>query len=172
MGSKANITKIKRRFDHLGGCLDPNSCFLLNRGLKTYVLRMQAHNEGAQAVAEFLEGHPQIEKVFFPGLSAHKSASRAKEYFKGPSGMMSFEIAGGVEAADRFISHLNLPLNAPSLGGVESLITRPCRTSHSGVPQAERLKMGVTDSLVRLSVGVEDKEDLISDLAQALDKTR
>ena len=111
-------------------------------------------------------------RVNYPGLESHPQHARAKRLLSGFGGMLSFELSGGVEAADRFMKSLTLPVVAPSLGGVETLITRPAATSHVGMPREERLQMGITDSLIRLSVGIEATEDLIEDFRQAFDKLK
>ncbi|MBW1798345.1 MAG: PLP-dependent transferase, partial [Deltaproteobacteria bacterium] len=115
-----------------------------------------------------LEEHQAIEKVNYPGLESHPGHGRARELFDGFSGMLSFEPKGGVEAADRFIQNTNLPVVAPSLGGIETLITRPVTTSHAGVSIEDRQRLGISDSLIRVSVGIEKTEDIIEDFEQAL----
>jgi cystathionine beta-lyase/cystathionine gamma-synthase len=168
MGSKELIHKIKLKLDHLGGSLDPHGCWMLNRGLKTLVLRMRAQNENALSLARHLERNPAVKHVIYPGLENHPEHKRARAYFGGFGGMIAMEIAGGVAAADRLFSRLSLPFVTASLGGVETLITRPARTSHSGMKPEERLAAGITDSLIRISVGIEAVEDLMADFDQAL----
>jgi cystathionine beta-lyase/cystathionine gamma-synthase len=170
IGRRELVTRVKHRLDRLGGSLDPHAVFLLHRGMKTLAVRMRQHNESALRIARFLEGHPAIEKVNYPGLESHPRHARARELFDGFSGMMSFEVKGGVEAATRFMNRTTLPINAPSLGGVESLITRPSRTSHSGMAPADRHRIGISDALIRLSVGIEATEDLIEDFSNALNE--
>ncbi len=162
------IQKITHKLNHLGGSLDPHACFLLHRGLKTLAVRMRHQNESALKIAKFLEKHSAIKKVNYPGLESHPRHQRANELFDGFSGMLSFELNDGVQAAERFIQNTTLPISAPSLGGVESLITRPAITSHSGMSSEDRQAMGISDSLIRLSVGIEATEDLIEDFDQAL----
>ncbi len=162
------IRKVTHKLNHLGGALDPHACFLLDRGLKTLALRMKQHNESAMDIARFLENHKRVEKVNYPGLESHPGHQRAKELFDGFGGMLSFEITGGVETADAFIHRLEIPICAPSLGGVESLITRPVTTSHAGVSPEDLKKSGISDRLIRFSVGIEATTDLIDDLEQAL----
>ncbi len=164
------IRKVKKLADHLGCSLDPHAAFLLNRGIKTMCLRVARQNQNAQAVAEFLQSHPSIKKVHYPGLSDHPHFARAKKWFRGCGGVVSFELNGGVKEADQFLDRLTLPARAPSLGGVESLVTRPASSSHLGLSPQERAQSGISDSLIRLSVGIEDAEDLIGDLDQALSK--
>jgi cystathionine beta-lyase/cystathionine gamma-synthase len=168
IGRSDLIGPIARKLAHLGGSLDPHACFLLYRGMKTLAIRMKYQNESAQRIAEFLTAHPSVEAVNYPGLKNHPGHERASELFDGFGGMMSFEITGGLKAAERFLGRTTLPIIAPSLGGVEALITRPAATSHAGVSPAERQALGITDSLVRLSVGLESTEDMIADLDQAL----
>jgi cystathionine beta-lyase/cystathionine gamma-synthase len=119
-------------------------------------------------IAEFLEAHAAVETVNYPGLESHPQHKRARDLFDGFSGMLSFEIKGGVEAAERFMHKAKLPIIAPSLGGVETLITRPSTTSHSGMSREDRERLGITESLIRMSVGIEATEDIIEDLDQAL----
>ena len=168
IGRSDQIGPIARKLARLGGSLDPHACFLLYRGMKTLAVRMRYQNESAQRIAEFLTGHPSIEAVNYPGLKHHPGYERASELFDGFGGMMSFEIKGGLKAAERFLGRTTLPIVAPSLGGVEALITRPAATSHAGVSPKERQALGITDSLIRLSVGLESTEDMIADLDQAL----
>lgn len=162
------IESITHKLNHLGGSLDPHACFLLHRGVKTLAVRMRYQNQSALAIARYLEDHPAIDRVNYPGLESHPDHPRAREYFDGFSGMLSFEMSGGVEEADRFIQKVTLPVSAPSLGGVETLITRPATTSHSGMSPEERQALGISDRLIRLSVGIEATEDLIEDFKQAL----
>jgi cystathionine beta-lyase/cystathionine gamma-synthase len=162
------VEKVRHKLNHLGGSLDPHACFLLDRGIKTLVVRMKHHNESALTIARFLAGHPAVARVNYPGLDTHPRHARAEELFDGFSGMLSFELKGGVKAAEHFVAAVTLPIKAPSLGGVESLVTRPATTSHSGMAPADRKRLGITYSLVRLSVGLEATEDLIEDFEQAL----
>ena len=163
------IEKVLHKLNHLGGSLDPHACFLLHRGMKTLAVRMKHQNESALEIARFLENHPAIDKINYPGLESHPGHQRACDLFDGFSGMLSFELKGGVEAAERFIQNTTLPIVAPSLGGIESLITRPVTTSHSGLCQEDLDKLGISDSLIRVSVGIEATEDLIEDFKQALE---
>ncbi len=156
------------KLNHLGGALDPHACFLLHRGMKTLALRMRHQNGSAQRIAEFLQGHAGVRKVNYPGLESHVDHKVASQLLDGFGGMLSFELEGGVEEAEAFLKALRIPIVAPSLGGVESLITRPATTSHSGMSGEERAAAGVSDTLIRLSVGIEATEDLIDDLSQAL----
>jgi cystathionine beta-lyase/cystathionine gamma-synthase len=162
------IEKITHKLNHLGGSLDPHACFLLQRGMKTMAVRMKYQSESALKIAEFLEAHQKIEKVNYPGLESHPHHKRARELFDGFSGMLSFELKGDVDAAERFIQRTTLPTVAPSLGGVESLITRPSTTSHSGMSLENRQALGISDNLIRFSVGIEATEDIIEDFKLAL----
>jgi len=162
------IEKTTHKLNHLGGSLDPHACFLLHRGLKTLAVRMRHQNESALKIAQFLEGHPGVNRVNYPGLESHPRHHRARELFDGFSGMLSFELNDGVQAADLFIQNTTLPTIAPSLGGVETLITRPVTTSHSGMSPEDLQVMGISDSLIRLSVGIEATEDIIEDFDKAL----
>lgn len=163
------IGKIKKKLDHLGGSMDPHAVFLLHRGMKTLALRMRHQNESSMRVAHFLEGHPAVERVNHPGLESTRGHRHAAELFEGYGGMLSFEIKGDTQTADEFIRNTTLPIVAPSLGGVETLITRPAITSHAGMSAEDRERLGISDKLIRLSVGIEATEDLIADLEQALD---
>jgi cystathionine beta-lyase/cystathionine gamma-synthase len=163
------VEAVRLKLNHLGGSLDPHACFLLHRGIKTLALRVRQQNVSALAIARFLEEHAAVERVNYPGLVGNDSHERAAECFDGFGGMLSFEVHGGVAAAERVLDRVTLPVIAPSLGGVESLMTRPVTTSHKGLTPEERERIGISDSLIRMSVGVEATEDLIDDLARALD---
>ena len=169
IGSANYVDQVTKTLNHLGGSLDSNACFLLHRGIKTLALRMNKQCENALLIAHFLENHPQIKKVNFPGLESSSSFERAQEYLCGFGAMLSFEIDGGVDQADQFINHLQYAISAPSLGGVETLVTRPVTTSHALMDQAERKVAGISDRLIRYSVGIESADDLIADLQQALE---
>jgi cystathionine gamma-lyase len=151
-----------------GAVPSPFDCFLVLRGSKTLHLRMQKHSQNAQAVAEFLERHRRVERVFYPGLESHPQHALATKQMRMCGGMMSFELKGPKGSVDRFLERLRVFSLAESLGGVESLAEHPASMTHASVPLEERKKLGIGDSLVRLSVGIEDVEDLIADLRQAL----
>ena len=154
----------------LGGNIDPHAAFLLERGLKTLPLRVLEQNKNAVNIAEFLESRAEVEKVHYPGLQSHEDYDKAKKYFAGAAGgLVSFDLKGGLKAAKKFVSALHLISASASLGGVESLVMIPAIVSHALVPRKERLAMGVNDGLVRLAAGIEDSNDLIGDIAQALD---
>jgi cystathionine beta-lyase/cystathionine gamma-synthase len=163
------IDKVKRRLDHLGASLDPHAAFLLHRGMKTLALRVRFQNDSALKIAHFLEQHPAVARVNYAGLESHPRHARAREMFEGFGGVLSFELKGGSGKAQKFIASTTLPVSAPSLGGVETLLTRPVTTSHSGMPVQDRERLGISEGLIRLSVGVEATDDLIEDFAHALD---
>ncbi|MEO8706229.1 MAG: aminotransferase class I/II-fold pyridoxal phosphate-dependent enzyme [Kofleriaceae bacterium] len=167
-GSAARVAAVKHKLDHLGGALDPHACFLLHRGLKTLALRMRHHNASALELAKFLAGHPKVKRVHHAGLPAHPDHARARELVTGYGGMVSFEHADGVDGASRFFARMQIPAHAPSLGGTETLATRPAVTSHAGMPAEARARQGITDALIRLSIGLESTEDLLEDFEQAL----
>lgn len=168
IGRAELIERINRKLGHFGGSLDPHACFLLHRGMKTLAVRMRHQNESAMRLAHFLEQHPKVATVNYPGLERHPHHQRACELLDGFSGMLSFELNGGVSAAETFINGATLPISAPSLGGVESLITRPATTSHSGMSREERERIGISEGLIRFSVGLEATDDLIEDFERAL----
>ena len=148
------VRTVKLRLDHLGGILDTHACFLLHRGLKTLALRVRHQNESALYLARKLERHPAVTTVNYPGLETHVHHQRARKLFDGFGGMMSFELRGGLPAARRFVEAVRLPISAPSLGGVETLVTLPATTSHAGMSPEDREGLGITDGLVRGSVGI------------------
>ena len=150
-----------------GGILSPFECFLVLRGIKTLPLRMKQHEENGRAVAEFLSTQPKLTRLAYPGLKSHRQHELAKKQQRGFGSMMSFDL-GSRDAAGRFLGALKLFLNAESLGGVESLASHSATTTHFALTDAEREKVGITQGLVRLSIGIEDKDDLIADLEQAL----
>jgi cystathionine beta-lyase/cystathionine gamma-synthase len=136
--------------------------------MKTLYLRVKHQNQSALEIAQFLESHPGVARVNYPGLESHPRHQRARELFDGFSGMLSFELKGGVEAAERFIGRASIPIYAPSLGGIESLMTRPALTSHSGMDPDERRGIGISDGLIRVSIGIEATAEIIEDFEQAL----
>ena len=168
IGRAELVARITHTLNHLGGSLDPHACFLLHRGMKTLAVRVRHQNESALKLARWLEQHRAVERVNYPGLESHSNHLRACELFDGFGGVLSFELAGGLDAARRFMERVTIPISAPSLGGVETLITRPSTTSHSGMSAAERVRAGIGDGLVRLSVGLESSDDLLEDFETAL----
>ncbi|GEM48605.1 trans-sulfuration enzyme family protein [Deinococcus cellulosilyticus] len=153
---------------HLGGALGPFEAFLLMRGIKTLPIRMDAHARNAQKVAEYLQGHPAVRAVHYAGLRSHPSHEQARRYLKSAGGVLAIELDGGFAACARFLDSLKLFTQAVSLGDVESLACHPASTTHSPMPEEAKKAVGVTDGLVRLSIGIEDADDLIADLEQAL----
>jgi len=152
----------------LGGIVDPQNAFLLERGLKTLGVRVTQQNKNAQAVAEFLEAHPKIERVWYPGLASHPDHAVAAAQMEGFGGVVSFEVAGDLRTTGDFIDALRIPYIAASLGGVESLIEQPALISYYEKTTEERLALGIKDNLVRFALGIEDTDDLLDDLDQAL----
>lgn len=169
-GSVEMVEKVRHTLNLYGGSLDPHAGYLLARSLKTLSVRVRQQNANALALASFLYSSPKVAAVNYAGLPNHPDHTHANELLNGFGGMLSFRLTGGVEAAETLLAALTLPAVAPSLGGVETLITRPAATSHAGMTPEARAEAGITDDLIRLSVGIEDAEDLLTDLAQALDK--
>ncbi|WP_077614646.1 bifunctional cystathionine gamma-lyase/homocysteine desulfhydrase [Caenibacillus caldisaponilyticus] len=150
-----------------GAVLGPQDAYLLIRGIRTLALRMEAHEANARAIAEYLNGHPKVKKVYYPGLSTHPGHDIAKRQAAGFGGMISFDVGSG-EAADKVLARVKYFTLAESLGAVESLISIPAKMTHASIPRDRREALGITDGLIRLSIGVEDRDDLIADLEQAL----
>ncbi len=169
-GPKELIGPMKKLRRTLGGVLDPHAAWLLLRGMKTLAVRMEKQNANGQEVAEYLENHLNVEKVYYPGLETHPQHSLAKRQMKGFGGVLSFELKGDINRTIRFVDNLKLALLGASLGGTETLVSQPSKVSHYFMDPAERRKAGIGDSLVRLSLGIEDAADIIADLAQAFDK--
>ncbi|HET9152428.1 MAG TPA: PLP-dependent aspartate aminotransferase family protein [Gemmatimonadales bacterium] len=169
-GTGSFIEEVTRLMRLWGQAIDPHAAWLLDRGLRTLAVRMQRHNENGLAVAQWAEEHPRIAAVHYPGLESHPDHAIARATLGGFGGMVGLEIRGGVRATERFLRRLRLVAHAPSLAGVESLISEPRLTSHKSVPAAVRAEMGIPDGFVRLSCGIEDVEDIIGDLEQALGK--
>ena len=168
-GPSELVGPIREALGVLGGVTDPHSAWLLLRGLKTLALRMARHNANALQVAGWLETHAKVRRVWYPGLESHPDHEIAERLMRGAGGVVTFELESDLEGAIRFTDACRVPYIAPSLGGVESLIEMPVLMSYWDVEREERLKMGITDSLIRLSCGVEDVDDLIADLEQALE---
>ena len=163
------IDKMDPVLKNTGGTLGPFEAWLTLRGIKTLHIRMERHNENAMKVAEFLEAHEKIEKVYYPGLKSSDQYDLAKQQMSGFGGIVSFEVKGGLEAGRKLMNSVRLCTLAVSLGAVETLIEHPASMTHAVVPREERLRTGITDSLVRLSVGIEDVKDIIEDLQSALE---
>jgi len=151
----------------VGAIISPFDSWLALRGVKTLAVRMRQHDANGRRVAAFLEEHPKVEKVFYPGLRSHPQSERAKRLMSGFGGMIAFE-TGSLAAARSVLDNVRLCALAESLGGVETLVSHPATMTHASVPAAERARLGITDGLVRISVGIEDVEDIISDLDEAL----
>jgi cystathionine beta-lyase/cystathionine gamma-synthase len=167
-GTEAVIEEVTRLMRLWGQSIDPHQAWLLDRGLKTLAVRMERHNQNGLAVARWAEGHPGIVRVQYPGLPSHPDHDIAKRSLDGFGGMVGLELAGGSEAAERFLRRLTVVAHAPSLAGVESLASEPRLTSHKHLSAAARAAQGIPDGFVRLSCGIEDAADLIADLDQAL----
>jgi len=167
-GRKEIIEPIRQALGVLGGIIDSHCAWLLLRGLKTLAIRMDRHNSNGLAVASFLEAHPKVRRVWYPGLESHPDHEIARKFMEGYGGVVTFEIDTDLDGAIRFIDATRIPYQAPSLGGVETLIELPVTMSFWDVPREERYSMGITDSLVRLACGIENEADLVGDLDQAL----
>jgi cystathionine gamma-synthase len=167
-GSRDRIAALRDARGVLGGIVDPQNAYLLERGLKTLGLRVARQNATAMEVARFLEAHPAVDRVWYPGLPSHPDHEVARAQMKGFGGVVSFEVKGSLEATGRFIDAMSLPYIAPSLGGVDSLIEQPALMSYFEKTTEERLAVGIKDNLVRFAIGVEDAADLLADLDQAL----
>ena len=168
VGSGDPLRQVREAAGVLGGVLDPHAAYLLLRGLKTLPLRMARHNENGLRVARFLEAHSRVRQVWYPGLASHPDHRIAAATLRGFGGVVTFELDADFAGACRFVDACRVPYIAPSLGGAESLIEMPVLMSYWDQPPAERQRLGITDSLVRLSCGLEDADDLIADLEQAL----
>jgi cystathionine beta-lyase/cystathionine gamma-synthase len=166
------ISKILSTRTTLGNCMDPHAAWMLVRGLKTLAVRVQRQNENALRVAEFLSSHAKVQRVHYPFLKNHPQSAVARSQMAGGGGMVSFEVEGTGDDARRLTESLRLFTLAPSLGGVESLVSIPVLTSHLTLAPEERQKIGVTEQMIRLSVGIESAEDLIADLEHALEAVR
>lgn len=171
-GSRKLVDQIWPQMLKSGGSLDPHACFLLERSLKTFALRMRTHNANALELATFLENQPEIVRVYYPSLKTHPQYELTKSLLKGKNGgMIAFEVRGGNKKAHELLKNLFIPKEATSLGGVETLVSLPYNTSQASLTKGQRIATGINDGLIRLSVGVEDIEDLINDFKQALKKT-
>jgi methionine-gamma-lyase len=170
-GSKEDMERIAKKRILFGGSLDPMGAFLLMRGMKTLDVRMERHNRNALQVAKFLAKHNNVERVHYPGLPSHPQHELAERQMRGFGGMVSFEVAGGRAAAEKLLRSVRLIKRATSLGGTDSLVSMPLNSSHSSLTPAERERLGIRDSLVRLSVGIEDVQDIIDDLDHSLSQT-
>src|SRR5208282_34228 len=167
-GSKALIAQVRSNVIQLGGSMDPEAAFLLIRGMKTLEIRIERQCRTAMTVAKFLAKHPKVARVHYPGLAAHPDHGLAKRQMRAYGAMLAFDMKGGLNAARRFCDRVRVFLMAASLGGVESLVVLPIYTSHYNMSTAELREAGVEPGTVRVSVGLEDPQDLIEDLRQAL----
>jgi methionine-gamma-lyase len=167
-GSREWIDRVLNMVIYLGGSMDPEAAFLLNRGIKTLAIRVKRQGENAIAIAKYLEKHPKVARVHYPGLASHPDHKLAKKQMRGFGSMLAFDLKGGLSAARKFCDSVQLFLLAASLGGVESLVVLPAYTSHYNMSLAELEKAHVTPGTVRVSIGLEDPADLIEDLRQAL----
>ena len=170
LNNKEQYDKLWYLQNSIGPSQSPFDSWLVLRGIKTLALRMRAHEENAQEIARFLEAHPKVEKVIYPGLASHPQHELAKQQMSGFGGMLSLYLKGGLKESTTFLEEVNLFVLAESLGGVESLIEHPAIMTHASVPAKERAKLGIADNFIRISVGVEAVEDLKADLANALDQ--
>ena len=170
IGSYNLLTPLRQAQGLFGNIVGPQTAYLILRGMKTLALRMQRHNSSAQRLAEFLEQHPAVRKVWYPGLASHRDHAIAQTTLVGYGGVVSFEIEGGAEDAYRFLNALKIPTIGPSLGGVESLISPLALMGYAELAPEERLEIGIRDELIRFCIGIEDPEDLRADLEQALAK--
>lgn len=168
VGSAAKVKVLRDAVGVLGGVLDPHAAWLLLRGMKTLGLRMARHNENGSRVAAWLEAHPKVRRVWYPGLASHPDHAVAARTMRGFGGVVTFELDADFDGTQRFLDATRIPYIGPSLGGVESLIEMPATMSYWDLSRDERYALGITDSLVRLSLGVEDTDDLIADLDQAI----
>ncbi|HNX08582.1 MAG TPA: aminotransferase class I/II-fold pyridoxal phosphate-dependent enzyme [Methanothrix sp.] len=171
-GSKETISAMRKVAVLAGGTMGTHEAWLCLRGLKTLHLRMKKHAENALMLAQYLEAHPSVARVNYPGLESHAEHSLAKRQMSGWGGMLSFEVRGGLEAARRFMNSLKLASLAVSLGSVDTLVEHPASMTHAEMPKQMREKMGIGDGLVRASVGIEDGDDILDDFAQALDSMK
>ena len=167
-GSRQWVDRARQMVIHLGGSMDPGAAFLLNRGLKTLAVRVERQCQTAMAVARFLERHPRVARVHYPGLKSHPDHQLARQQMKGFGAMLAFDLKGGLAAAVRFSDRVRLFKLAASLGGTESLVVLPIYTTHHGMSREELAGAGVTPGTVRISIGLEDARDLLEDLRQAL----
>ncbi|MBN2036727.1 MAG: aminotransferase class I/II-fold pyridoxal phosphate-dependent enzyme [Chitinispirillaceae bacterium] len=169
LGRSELVDQIRALHKSMGGVIDPHCCYLLLRGLKTFPLRVAKQNETGLRVARFLETHPMVRKVYYPFLESHRHYAIAREQMSGGGGVVSFEIKGTLATAKKFLDALSLCYIGPSLGGVETLITHPALVSYYEYSRPERYGLGITDTLFRLAVGIEDADDIIGDLKQGFE---
>ncbi|MDA0709927.1 MAG: aminotransferase class I/II-fold pyridoxal phosphate-dependent enzyme [bacterium] len=167
-GGEPLVAAIRDYRGILGGVIDPHCVYLLIRGLKTFPLRMQRHNETTLALARYLHGHPKVKRVYYPGLESHPNHDIAKSQMRGYGGVVSFDMDADQAGTLAFIDRLKIPCIGASLGGVESIVSHPASISYYELEREDRLAIGITDELVRFAVGIEEEEDILADFAQAL----
>ncbi len=172
LGSTELITPIRSLHKSMGGLIDAHCCYLLLRGIKTFPMRVERQNATALEVAEFLEGHPAVERVYYPFLESHQHYSIAKEQMTGGGCVVTFTMKGGLEEANRFMDSLEMIYIGPSFGGAETLITHPATVTYYDYTREKRYELGITDTLFRLAVGLEDVKDIIEDLQRAFTKAK
>ncbi|MBN2402360.1 MAG: aminotransferase class I/II-fold pyridoxal phosphate-dependent enzyme [Spirochaetes bacterium] len=170
LGKKELVSKVRDLHKSMGGVIDPHCCYLLLRGLKTFPVRVKTQNENTLKIAEYLEKHPKIEKVYYPFLKSHAHYNVAIEQMKGGGGVVTFTIKGDLDASKRFMDALEMIYIAPSLGGVETLITHPATVTYYKYTREQRYNLGIVDNLFRLAVGLEDPDDIIADLENGFAK--
>jgi cystathionine gamma-synthase len=168
-GSDPLVSAIRDYRGILGGVIDPHCVYLLIRGLKTFPLRMQRHNETTLALAQYLNGHPKVKRVYYPGLESHPHHDIAIAQMRGFGGVVSFDLDTDEAGTMAFIDRLKIPCIGASLGGVESIVSHPASISYYELDREDRLAIGIVDELVRVAVGIEDTEDILADFQQALD---
>jgi methionine-gamma-lyase len=168
--SEEDYRHFRKVLNQIGGVIDPFNAFLVARGIKTLAVRMERHCESATKIARFLESHGKVERVYFPGLPSHPQFEIAERQMKGPGGVISFELEGGIEAGKTLMNSVRLCTLAVSLGGVETLIEHPASMTHASMGSEIRATAGITDGLVRIAVGIEHVDEIISDLEQGLEK--
>lgn len=168
IGTAPYVEEVRQKMIVWGQAPDPFACWLLERGLKTLDVRIERHNENAMRVAEWCSERKEIRRVHYPGLPSHPDHAVAKQQMSGFGGMLAIELTGGGRAAEKMLRKLQIFRHAPSLGGVDSLVSEPRHTSHAHLSSAERAKVGIPDGFLRLSIGIENAEDLVADLEQAL----
>ncbi|HEV7365667.1 MAG TPA: PLP-dependent aspartate aminotransferase family protein [Gemmatimonadales bacterium] len=169
-GSTSFVEEVNRLMRLWGQAIDPHAAWLIDRGMRTLAVRMERHNANGMAVAKWAEGHDGFAKVHYPGLPSHPDHERAKAVLNGFGGMVGLELKGGAKVAERLLKKLKLIAHAPSLAGVETLVSEPRLTSHKGIGPEGRAKIGIPDGFLRLSCGLEDAADIIGDLEQAIEK--
>ncbi len=167
-GSNDVIAEVRRLLKSWGQAIDPHAAWLVERGMKTLAVRMARHNDNALELARWISEHPKVSAVMYPGMETHPDHELARSVLDGYGGIVGIEVRGGAPAASRVLRRLRLACHAPSLGGVETLVSEPRLTSHAGLSAADRRAQGVPDGFIRISVGIEDIDDVIADFKRAL----